>query len=91
MKRKELKIVLNQLVEEFEKKKYDEWNTRKFPYSYEEDKDGETIDIELVLLENEKEYLQISVGLSQTNNILSQYFPVSTNFIVTKNDPRANQ
>lgn len=71
----------NQIVRELEQRPYNTWKNEKFPHVYKENRNGLEINVELVLLEKEPDYLHIAVCIND-DDWLRKLMPVNGSFIV---------
>ncbi|MGI6355461.1 MAG: hypothetical protein ACOX6W_10245 [Lentisphaeria bacterium] len=83
MKRRELKAICADLVEQFSKRPYKEWQVKDYPIDFELEVNNELIQVELNMLENNPDYIQIGVAVNDRG--LSASFPVGRTFIVDAN------
>ena len=83
MKRRELKAICADLIEQFSKRPYKEWKMKDYPIDFELEINNELIQVELNMLENNPDYVQIGVAVNDRG--LSSFFPVGRTFIVDAN------
>ena len=83
MKRKDLKAFCRAKAAEFERMGYAYWRKQAFPVAAEVPAGGETLQLELVLLEDTDEYLHISVS-ADDGGWLNARVPPTSSFIVRK-------
>ncbi len=81
MDRKSLKKIAHEISDEFERLPYDHWHREDFPIVYEQCINGETVNVELELLENKDEYLHIGVGVDD-GKFFNSLVPVTSSFII---------
>jgi len=78
-----LKVCLSKLLEEYENKPDEYWRNFKFTSCFEREFQGKTVQVEIHLLEDTKDYLNILISIDRGFWLLS-FFPCSTNFLVRK-------
>jgi hypothetical protein len=83
MKRKILKQVCHDIANELSRHSYHYWKEQAFPNAFERKIGNVSVCVELVLLEDEKNYLHIAVAVDD-GGALTSIFPVSSSFIVYK-------
>lgn len=82
MKRARLKEIAIEIANDAEMKSYEYWASQLFPISYTDTRDGETLAIEISILEKESDYIQIGVSVGSSG--FSTYFPASYSTIIRK-------
>jgi hypothetical protein len=83
MKRKDLKAFCQAKADEFGRMGYAHWRKQAFPIAAEVSSGGETLQLELVLLEDTDEYLHVSVS-ADDGGWLNARVPPTSSFIVRK-------
>ena len=87
MKRKNLKAWCRAKAEEFERMGYAHWKKQSYPIATEVSVGGETLQVEVDLLEDTDEYLHVSV-IADDGGWWNALFPSASSFIVRKDAPR---
>ena len=82
MKRKVLKTLFNEVIEEYKQKPCEFWRKGEFPITFVRVFENKEVQFEIDLLENEEKYFHI--GVSAGDGLLWSYFPVCSSFIVEK-------
>ena len=82
MRRKDLKRVLEEIVEEYKKRPYEFWESADFPITFERKAQEKEIQIEIDILESTPDYLDIDFTAS--SGWYSSYCPVGIGILVKK-------
>jgi hypothetical protein len=83
MKRKTLKAYCRAKAEEFERMGYAHWKGQAYPVVLDDSIAGKNVYLELVLLEDEEEYLHIALSVFD-DSWWNSVFTVDTSFIVRR-------
>lgn len=83
MKRRILKQLCHDITLDLGREPYSHWSQVSFPVVYTEEREGCVLNVELVLLEDEEEYVHIAVNVD-TGGLIDSFAPVGDSFITKK-------
>ena len=82
MRRSLLKKIAKEIAAEYQKYSYDYWFSVELPITFEREYKGRIIQVEIHVLEFQKDYVKI--GVSVDGGGLSAFFPACYGFIIEK-------
>lgn len=83
MKRRILKQICHEISRELGQKPYSHWSQANFPIVYTEERKGCALTVEIVLLEDEKDYMHIAVNVD-AGGLIDSFAPAGDSFIIKK-------